>query len=88
MNFAVPADFRLKLKESEKKDLYLDLARGRKKTMEYESEADTNCNWGALYITIGLVLWLEYLETRRRVETIQATALLRLARKRRKDLET
>ena len=31
MNFAVPADHRLKLKESEKKDKYLELARELKK---------------------------------------------------------
>ena len=30
VDFAVPADHRLKLKESEKKDKYLDLARGLK----------------------------------------------------------
>ena len=30
-NFAVPADHRIKLKESEKKDQYLDLARELKK---------------------------------------------------------
>ena len=44
MNFAVPADHRLKLKESEKKDKYLDLARElKKKTMELEN--NTNGNW-------------------------------------------
>ena len=31
MDFAVPADHRIKLKESEKKDKYLDLARELKK---------------------------------------------------------
>ena len=31
MNFAVPADHRVKLKECEKRDKYLDLARGLKK---------------------------------------------------------
>ena len=31
MGFAVPADTNVKLKESEKKDKYLDLARERKK---------------------------------------------------------
>ena len=31
MDFAVPADHRMKLKESEKSDLYLDLARELKK---------------------------------------------------------
>ena len=34
MDFAVPADHRVKLKESEKKDKYLDLTRELKKTME------------------------------------------------------
>ena len=32
MDFAVPADRRVKLKESEKKDKYLDLARELEKT--------------------------------------------------------
>ena len=44
MDFAVPADHRVKLKESKKKDKYLDLARELKKTMENESDDDTNCN--------------------------------------------
>ena len=46
---AVPADPRVKLKESEKKDTYLDLARELKKTMEHESDGDINCNWCARY---------------------------------------
>ena len=42
----VPADHRIKLKESEKRDLYLDLARELlKKTMEHTSDGDSNCNW-------------------------------------------
>ena len=36
--FAVPADHRIKLKECEKKDKYLDLAWELKKTMEQEGE--------------------------------------------------
>ena len=44
MNFAVPADNRVKLKESEKRDKNLDLAWEEKKTMENESDGDTNCN--------------------------------------------
>ena len=32
MNFAVPADHRVQLKDSEKKDKYLDLSRELKKT--------------------------------------------------------
>ena len=45
VNFAVPADHRVKLKENEKKDQYLDLARELKKIVEHESDGDTNCNW-------------------------------------------
>ena len=44
-DFAVPADHRIKLKECEKKDKYLDLARELKKTMEYEGDNYTNCDW-------------------------------------------
>ena len=33
------------VKESEKKDKYLDFAREVKKTMEEETDSDTNCNW-------------------------------------------
>ncbi len=49
MDFAVPADHRVKLKESEKKDKYLDLVRELKKTMELESDVYTNCNWCSWY---------------------------------------
>ena len=44
-NFAVSADHKVKLKESEKKGNYVDLAREQKKTMEREGDDDTNCNW-------------------------------------------
>ena len=37
VNFAVPGDHRINLKESEKKDKYLDLAREIKKAVEHES---------------------------------------------------
>ena len=45
VDFAVPADHRIKLKECEKKDKYLDLARELKKTIEHEDDNYTNCNW-------------------------------------------
>ena len=45
VDFAVPADHRINLKESEKKDKYLDLARELKKTMEHESNDCANCDW-------------------------------------------
>ena len=43
MDFAVSADHREKAKESKKKDKYPDLTRELKKTMEHESDGDTNC---------------------------------------------
>ena len=45
VDFAVPADNRVKLKECEKKDKYLDLARELKKTMEHACDNYTNGNW-------------------------------------------
>ena len=43
MDFVVPDEPRIKLKESEKKDKYLDLARElKKKTMEHEGDNYTN----------------------------------------------
>ena len=45
VDFAVPADHRIKLKECEKKDKYLDLARELKKTVEDEGNDYTNCDW-------------------------------------------
>ena len=45
VDFAVPANHRVKLKESEKKDKYLDLARELKKTVEHESDDYTKWNW-------------------------------------------
>ena len=46
--FAVPADLIVNLKESEKKDKCLDLARELKK-LEHESDGYTNCNWCSWY---------------------------------------
>ena len=43
-DFTVLADHRVKLKENEKKDKYLDLARELKKTVGHESDVYTNCN--------------------------------------------
>ena len=45
VDFVVPADHRIKLKECEEKDKYGDLARELKKTMEYVSDDCTNCDW-------------------------------------------
>ena len=45
VDIAVLADYRVKLKECEKRDKYLDLARELKKTLEYESDDYPICNW-------------------------------------------
>ena len=49
MDFAIPADHIEKLEESEKKDKYLDFAGELKKTVEYEGDDYTNCNWCSWY---------------------------------------
>ena len=87
VDFAVPADHRINLKESEKKDKYLDLARKMKKLWNMKVTVPTVI--GALgKITKGLLKVLEDLEVGGRVETIQTTALLRTARILRRVLET
>ena len=49
MDFIVPAAHRVKLKQSEKIEKYIDLAKELKKIMERVSDSDTNCNWCVLY---------------------------------------
>ena len=44
VDFPVPADHRVKLKENKKSDNYLDLARELKKTIEHEGDGDIYCN--------------------------------------------
>ena len=44
VNFAVPADHRMKMKEREKKDKYLDLVRELKKVIE-NGDNYTHCDW-------------------------------------------
>ena len=83
VDFAVPADHRINLKESEKKDKYLDLAR------ELWNMKVTIVPIGALgTITRGLLKGLEDLEVGGRVQTIKTRALLRTARILRRVQET
>ena len=49
VDFAVPADHRVKPKGSEKRDKYPDHGRKLKKIMEQESDGDANCKWCAWY---------------------------------------
>ena len=76
VDFTVPADHRIKLKESEKKDNYFDLARAPIVIDAFRT------------VTKGLLKGLEDLEIRGRVGTIQTTTLLRTARILRRVQET
>ena len=85
VDFAIPADHRVKLKKSEKSDKYLDLARTQK-------------IWNMKVTMIPIVisalgtvtkgLKLEVSKIRVQVETIQTTALLKSVRILRRALET
>ena len=79
MDFAVQTDHRVKLKVSEKKDKYLDLARELKKLWNMKVMA-IRIVIGALgAVPKGLIRGQESLEIRRQDETIQTTASLRSA---------
>ena len=88
MDFAVPADHRIKLKESEKKDKYLDLARELKKLSNMKVTLIPIVIGAFGNVTKGLLKGLEDLEFGGRVETVQTTTLLRTARILRGVLET
>ena len=88
VDFAVPADHRIKRKESEKKDKYLDLVRELKKLWNMLVKIIPIVIGAFGTVTKRLLKELEDLEVGGRVETIQTTALLRTARILRRVLET
>ena len=88
VDFVVSADHRIKLKECEKKNKYLDLSRELKKKTMKHGDTYTNCKCCVWIITKGLFKGLEELEVGGRVETIQTTTLLRTAKILRRVLET
>ena len=88
VDFADPADHRINLKEREKKDKYLELARELKKLWNMKVTIVPIVIGALGTITKGLFKGLEDLEVGGRVETIQTTALLRTARILRQVLET
>ena len=88
VDFAVPADHRINLKEGEKKDKYLDLARELKKLWNMKVTIVTIVIGALGTITKRFLKGLEDLEVGGRVETIQMTALLRTARILRRVRET
>ena len=88
VDFAVPADHRIKLKECEKRDKYLDLARELKKIWNMKVKIIPIVIGAFGTVTKGLLKGLEDLEVGDRVETIQTTALWKTARILRRVLET
>ena len=88
IDFAVPADHRIKLKECEKKDKCLDLARELKKLRNMRVTIVPIVIGAFGTVTKGLLKGREDLEVGGRVETIQTTGLLKTARILRRVLET
>ena len=84
VDFAVPADHRIKLKECEKKDL----ARELKKPWNMQVTIIPIVIGAFETVTKRLLKILEDLEVGGQVETIQTTSLLRTARILRRVLET
>ena len=81
-------DHRIKLKECEKRDKYLDLARELKKLWNMKVTIIPIVIGAFGTVTKGLLKGLEDLEVGDRVETIQTTALLKTARILRRVLDT
>ena len=88
VDLTVPADNRVKLKESEKKDKYLDFARELKKLWNLKVMFISIVIGALTTVTEGLIKASEDLEMRGRLETTRTTALLISARILRRVLET
>ena len=88
MEFVVPADHRIKLKELVKKDKYIDLARELKKLWNIKVMIVQNVIGDFGTVTEGLLKGQKDLEVGRGVETIHTTVLLKTARILRRVLET
>ena len=80
VDFSVPADLRIKLKECEKKDKYLDFARELKKLCNMKVSVVPIVIGAFGIVTKGLLKGLEELEVGRHMKTIKTTALLKTAR--------
>ena len=88
VDFAVPADNRIKLKECKKKDKYLELAKELKKLRNMKMTIVPIVIGTFGTITKWLLKGLKDSEDGGRVETIQTTTLLRTARILRRVQET
>ena len=76
---AVPADHRIKLKESEKR-ISTSTLLGIEKTMEHAGDNYNNRDWCFWYIPQRIIKGTGGLDNRRTSEDIQATTLLRTVR--------
>ena len=76
MDFTVPVDHRVKLKESEKKNKYLDLGRELRKLWNMNVTLILIVIVALGTVTKGLAQGLEDVEITGWVETVQTTALL------------
>ena len=88
VDFGVPADYRIKLKVSEKKDKYLDLASKLKKLWNMKVKIIPIAIGAFGTVTKGLLKGLKDMEIKGWVEIIQATALLITTRILRRVVET
>ena len=80
VDFGVPADNRVKLKENEKRNKYLDFAREFKKLWNMKVTVIPIVIGALATVTKALIQGLGGLEISGRVKRIETTALLRLAR--------
>ena len=88
VGFADRVDVRIKLKESEKKDRYVDLARELKKLWNMRVTIIPIVIGAFVTVIKGLSKRLEYLQIRSEMESIQTTILLRTARIQRRVLDS
>ena len=88
MDVAVPADHRLKIKETEMRDKYLGLARKLKKLRNLKLMMIPIVISVLRTVTNALLEGLEDTEIRAQAETFQTTALSRLGRILRRVIET
>ena len=79
MDFALPQDYKLKLKESEKGDKYLDIAGELKKLRSIRITVVPIINGALGTVSKGLQRGLHELEIGGRIETIKTAELLKLA---------
>ena len=88
VDFSIPANHRIKIKESEKRDKYLNLAREIRKSWNMRATVIPVVISVLDKVPKGLERELEELEIVGRIEAIQTTALSRLAKIMRRVLET